>query len=125
MQRFGPTAFDDFIGSLTKIRQTGTVREYQTKFEKLDNHIEGLFDAFYRSCFISNLKDAIWSEVKMLWHSTMMEELGLDNLEKDNIIAQECSKCTFDTYINMVSQRPPLTPTPRTTPIKHLFEFEM
>ena len=30
LQRFGPSAFDDFTGALTKLRQTGTVREYQT-----------------------------------------------------------------------------------------------
>ena len=33
LQRFGPSAFDDFTGELTKLRQTGTVREYLTKFE--------------------------------------------------------------------------------------------
>ena len=26
LQQFGPSAFDDFIGALTKLRQTGTVR---------------------------------------------------------------------------------------------------
>ena len=30
LQRFIPIYFDDFIGSLTKLFQTGTVREYQT-----------------------------------------------------------------------------------------------
>ena len=28
LERFGPSAFDDFTGALTKIRKTGTVREY-------------------------------------------------------------------------------------------------
>jgi hypothetical protein len=27
--RYGPTQFDDFFGDLTKLRQTGTVQEYQ------------------------------------------------------------------------------------------------
>ena len=39
LQRFCPSAFDDFTGALTKLLQTGTVREYQTEFEKLVNHI--------------------------------------------------------------------------------------
>ena len=51
--------FDEFTGALTKIRQIGTVREYQTKFENLVKHIEGFSDAFYRSCFISDIKDTI------------------------------------------------------------------
>ena len=59
LQRFGPSAFDDFTGALTKLRQTGTVQEYQTEFEKLTNHTEGLYNAFYRSCFISGMKDTI------------------------------------------------------------------
>ena len=57
--RFGPSGFDEFTGALTKLRQIGTVREYQTEFEKLVKHTEGFSDAFYRSCFISGLKDTI------------------------------------------------------------------
>ena len=59
LHRFGPSAFDDFTGALTKLRQIGTVKEYQTEFEKLANHTKGLPNDFYRSCFISGLKDAI------------------------------------------------------------------
>ncbi|CAI0403805.1 unnamed protein product [Linum tenue] len=33
--RFGPTQFEDFFGDLTKLQQEGTVRDYQTQFEKL------------------------------------------------------------------------------------------
>ena len=35
LHRFGPSGFDEFTGALTKLHQTGTVREYQTEFEKL------------------------------------------------------------------------------------------
>ena len=59
LQLFGPSVFDDFIGSLSKLHQTSTVSEYQEEFEKLTNHMEGLSDAFYKSCFISGLKDTI------------------------------------------------------------------
>ena len=59
LQRFGHISFDEFTRELTKIRQTGTVREYQTNFEKLANHTEGFSNAFYKSCFISDIKDVI------------------------------------------------------------------
>ena len=59
LQQFVPSAFDDFTGAVTKLSQTRTVREYQIEFEKLANHTEGLFGAFYRSCFNSGLKEAI------------------------------------------------------------------
>jgi hypothetical protein len=33
--RYGPTQFDDYFGDLTKLRQTGSVREYQSQYERL------------------------------------------------------------------------------------------
>ena len=33
--RFGPSDYEDFDEALAKLRQTGTVREYQTQFERL------------------------------------------------------------------------------------------
>ena len=57
--------------------------------------------------------------------NTLMESLGLAKLEEDNIVTQQRSKSTFVPFRNMVTQRPPIMPAPRTTPIKHLFEAEM
>lgn len=33
------------------------MKEYQTQFEKHENHIKGLHDLFFKSYFISRLKD--------------------------------------------------------------------
>jgi hypothetical protein len=33
--RYGPTQFDNFFGDLTKLRQTGTVHDYQSEYERL------------------------------------------------------------------------------------------
>ena len=85
LQWFGPSAFDGFTGALTKLCQTGTRWEYQIEFEKLANDTEGLPNAFYLSCFISGMKDAIHSEVKMFPPRTMMEALGLAKLAEDKI----------------------------------------
>ena len=79
----------------------------------------------YMSCFISGMKDAIRSEVKMFCRNTMMEALGLDKLGEDKIKDQQCSKSTVVSFINMVPQRPQISPASRTTPVKHLFEAEM
>lgn len=35
--RFGPTDCEDFDEALSKIKQTGTLREYQKEFERLGN----------------------------------------------------------------------------------------
>ena len=101
------------------------MREYETEFEKLSNHIEGFSDAFYRSCFISGLKDTLRSEVNMFCPNTMMEILGLAKLAEDKIRAQQYPKSTFVPFRNMVSQKHPIPPTPRPTPIKHLSEAKM
>jgi hypothetical protein len=37
--RFGPSAYDNVDRELAKIRQTSTVSEYQTRFERLHNRI--------------------------------------------------------------------------------------
>ena len=55
----------------------------------------------------------------------MMEILGLAQLAEDKIRAQQCPKSIFVPFRNMVHQRPPITPAPRTTLINHLFEVEM
>ena len=55
----------------------------------------------------------------------MMEALGLYKLVEDMIIAQQHSKSTFVPFRNMVTQRPPITPAPRTAPIKNFFEADM
>ena len=54
-----------------------------------------------------------------------MESLRLDTLENYKIMAQERSKSIFVPFINMVPRIPPITPAPRTTPIKHLCESKM
>ncbi|KAL3615786.1 hypothetical protein CASFOL_040080 [Castilleja foliolosa] len=39
--RFDPPYYVDYFGQLAKLRQTGTVMEYQTEFEKLLQHVRG------------------------------------------------------------------------------------
>jgi len=80
---FGPSSFEDFTNALTKLHQTTIVREYQKKFEKLANHIEELDDSFYRSYFISGLKEEIQVEVKMFNSNNMIAKIGLAKLVED------------------------------------------
>lgn len=39
--RFGPTDCEDFDESLSRIRQTGSLRDYQREFERLGNRVQG------------------------------------------------------------------------------------
>ncbi|KAJ4960272.1 hypothetical protein NE237_020182 [Protea cynaroides] len=54
--RFGPSAYKDAQGTLTKSMQTKTVIEYQTRFEELPNKVFSLSEQFLKSCFIYGLK---------------------------------------------------------------------
>ncbi|KAA8517478.1 hypothetical protein F0562_017771 [Nyssa sinensis] len=61
--RYGPTQFYDFFGELTKLQQTGSVREYQTQFEKLLAKAGSLSQTQQVSCFVSGLKESIKVDV--------------------------------------------------------------
>jgi len=66
------------------------MKEYQTQLEKLVNITKGLDDSFFKSCFISNLKDDIQVEVKMFNPKEMIDVIALDNLVEDKFNAQIC-----------------------------------
>jgi hypothetical protein len=59
-----------FLGRLTKLRQTRSVAEFITTFEQLAISNEGLYDEFYLECFLSGLKDVIGAHVCMHHHVT-------------------------------------------------------
>jgi len=63
----------NFLGHLTKLRQTGTIKYYIVTFETLAIRKEGLGDAFYLECFISGLKEAIQAHVRMHHPPTWMD----------------------------------------------------
>ena len=39
--RFGPSGCEDFDEALSRIKQLGTLRDYQREFEKLGNRVRG------------------------------------------------------------------------------------
>ncbi|KAJ8649638.1 hypothetical protein MRB53_002661 [Persea americana] len=57
---------EDPEGSLSKLRQTTAVQDYQAKFERLANRSQILPEAFLIRCFISGLNEDIRYGVKLL-----------------------------------------------------------
>lgn len=53
--RYGPTQYEDFFGDLTKLKQTGTIKEYQSQFERLLSRAGKLMPAQLVGYFISGL----------------------------------------------------------------------
>ncbi|KAL5549713.1 hypothetical protein UlMin_004944 [Ulmus minor] len=57
--RFGPNQFEDHFGELIKLRQAGSVVEYQGKFERLLAKSGFLTQEKKVSYFVASLKDSI------------------------------------------------------------------
>lgn len=63
--RFGPTAYEDPMETLTHLKQTTTVAAYRAQFEALSNRLRGLPNHPKLKCFLSGLKDEIKLPVHM------------------------------------------------------------
>jgi hypothetical protein len=56
--------FEDFFGDLSKLKQNGSMRDYQEQFERLLSRVGRLSTEHQLGCFISGLKDTIQPEVQ-------------------------------------------------------------
>lgn len=83
--RFGPSAYEDPVGAFTKLRQTHSVEEYQTKFEILSNKITGLNEEFRISTFLSGLRDDLRVVVAMFKPTTLSAAFGLARLQEEEV----------------------------------------
>jgi hypothetical protein len=80
---FGPTEYDDSAEALAKLQQVGSIREYQTEFEKLATQVSGLSEPFLISCFISGLKEDLRLNVKMFRPTSLTSTIGLARLQEE------------------------------------------
>lgn len=87
LQRFGPKEFEDPAGALSKLRQTGTVTEYQKEFERLSNLVHGLSEEFLVSCFISGLRDDIQPGVRIFKPKDLLTAIELARLQEEQLCA--------------------------------------
>ena len=83
--RFGPTAFEDPVGAFTKLKQTGSVEEYQSTFEILSNKVHGVSEDFRISTFLSGLKDELKIIVTMFKPTTLAAAFGLARLQEEEV----------------------------------------
>lgn len=83
LTRFGPTEYDDSTEALAKLQQVGSIREYQTEFEKLATQVSGLSEQFLINCFIGGLKEEIRLNVKMFRPTSLSSTIGLARLQEE------------------------------------------
>ncbi|KAK0600184.1 hypothetical protein LWI29_012574 [Acer saccharum] len=88
LSRFGPNQFCDFFGELTKLQQSGTIQDYQTRFEKLLAKVGQLPQARQVSCFVSGLRDSIRADVQAGRPTTLTAAIGLAHVYEAHNLSQ-------------------------------------
>ena len=71
------------MGTFPKLRQTGSVEEYQTTFEILSNKINRVSEEFCIHTFLSGLKDELRIIVTMFKPNTLAAAFGLARLQEE------------------------------------------
>ncbi|KAJ0088335.1 hypothetical protein Patl1_32527 [Pistacia atlantica] len=87
--RYRPTLLEDFYEEFTKLTQTGMVRDYQPKFNRLLARARSLTEQQQISCFVSGLKETICIDRLSLIdcaHDDVVE--GTEEIEEDHEVAQ-------------------------------------
>ncbi|XP_035543610.1 uncharacterized protein LOC118347690 [Juglans regia] len=112
--KFGPSAYEDLVGAFTKLRQTGTVEEYQTAFEILSNKITGVSEEFRISTFLSGLRDELRIIVTMFKPNTLSAAFGLARLQEEEVGRKQYP------YRNPHSQNSPHPNTHKPAPLRLL-----
>ncbi|KAJ8629801.1 hypothetical protein MRB53_023124 [Persea americana] len=116
--RFGSPEDDDPEGSLAKLSQTTTVRDYQAKFEWLANRSLVLPEPFLLRCFISGLHEDIRAGVKLLSPHTLLQAYTIAKQQEETTSAlvsaiskRQSSRSPFNR-----SSYPPTPPPPLPNP---------
>lgn len=121
--RYGPTQFEDFFGDLTKFKQMGTVRDYQSQFERLLTRAGKLTPSQQVGCFISGLRERLRADVQASKPSTFSAAVGLARLYEARNQAQ---RRVAPPDVRRVTPMLTPSPAPATTPtIKKLTPEEI
>ncbi|XP_060969922.1 uncharacterized protein LOC133037114 [Cannabis sativa] len=81
--RFGTSIYDDPLGRISKLTQTGKVSEYRQEFEMLMPRITGVEDSMFLNFFIWGLKLEIRRELLMAPHANLVDAMAKAQLFED------------------------------------------
>lgn len=109
--RFGPSAYENHQQMLFKLKQTTTVSEYHSEFERLSNRVIGLTNHSILDCFIFFLRLEIKNELAILHPTSISQAIGLAKLVESKLLA---SKSALPCAQRQTSIRnlPPILPNP-------------
>ncbi|KAL1533371.1 hypothetical protein AAHA92_33261 [Salvia divinorum] len=75
--QFDPNIFEDYLGQLSKLKQTTTVLSYQLSFPALLNKVSNQSDETLISLFVSGLKQPIQKELTIRRPASLQEAFAL------------------------------------------------
>lgn len=85
LERFGPIEYMKFHETYSKIKQIGSLRDYQRKFEYLSTRIHEWLEKTLIGFFIGGLKSEITVEVKLKKTKTLMQVLEIAQIKEDQL----------------------------------------
>ena len=97
LSRFGRQPFDDPLSELMKLRQTGSVEQYQDAFDALLIRIEDLPVGHAISCFLSGLTAEIQHTVRMFKPATLHDAYCLAKLQEATLASMARKRPILDT----------------------------
>lgn len=130
-QRFGPSSFINPQATLFKLKQTGTVVEYQSTFETISNRITTLPPDAILNCFLSGLKTHIKNELLTLQPTSITDAIDLaklietKNTENKNNFHQTYNQNQPPPLLSLPPLPSPNQPTNKNSLIKNLTSTEM
>jgi hypothetical protein len=110
---FGPTGYEDYDEALSRVKQKGTLREYQKEFEKLANRVIGCPQKALIGTFLGGLKAEISSDVRKFKPRTLRATIEFARMREDEL--NHMKKSTYSD-VSKYSPKPPWESSPTMTP---------
>ena len=86
--RFGPTECEDFDEALSRVKQGGSLRDYQKEFERLGNQVQGWTQKALVGTFMGGLKPEIADGIRMFKPKSLKEAINLARMRDEQLIRQ-------------------------------------
>ncbi|KAE8676919.1 hypothetical protein F3Y22_tig00111569pilonHSYRG00069 [Hibiscus syriacus] len=91
--RFGPPDSEDFDEALSRVRQTGTLQDYQREFERLGNRVRGWTQKALVGKFMGGLKPEVADGIRMFKpqseDETLEEMVGVNMIREMSEIEED------------------------------------
>ncbi|RVX02376.1 Retrovirus-related Pol polyprotein from transposon 297 [Vitis vinifera] len=123
--RFGPPDSEDFDEALSRVRQSGTLRDYQREFERLGDRVRGWTQKALVGTFMRGLKPEVADGIRMFKPQSVKEAISLAKMRDDQLARQRrfARPSALRDSVPISNPNPPKGPTQVT--IKRLSWDEM